>query len=91
MSRLHSRGLARPGPFGIGVDTDLGGRVVGASGQPTDWLWAVGSLRQGQLFECTAVPEIRVQARNTIAHVQRRARQHGDDVVFEGAPLAANY
>ena len=91
MSRLHSRGLARPGPFGIGVDTDLGGRVVGASGQPADWLWAVGSLRQGQLLESTAVPEIRVQARNTIAHVQRRARQYGHDVVFEGAPLAANY
>ncbi len=92
MNRLRSRGLARPGLFGVGVDTDLAGRVIGASGEAADCFWAIGSLRQGQLFESTAVPEIRMQARDVSAELKRRFRQCGQDrAVFESAPLAANY
>ncbi len=92
MNRLRSRGLARPGVFGMGVDTDLAGKVHGASGQAAERYWAIGSLRQGQLFESTAVPEIRMQARDVAAQVQRRFRQRGQDrAVFERARLAADY
>ncbi len=59
---LRKRGLARPGHLGTGIDTDAGGRVIAASGRPSEWMWALGSLRQGQLLESTAVPEIRAQA-----------------------------
>jgi len=46
----------------MGTATDEGGRVLGSDGQPLPWMWALGSLRQGQLLESTAVPEIRGQA-----------------------------
>ena len=91
MKRLRSRGLARPGPFGIGVDTNLAGKVIAASGQASDWLWAIGSLRQGQLFESTAVPEIRLQALNVAAEIQRTVRQADHGAVLAPAPLAVNY
>ena len=74
MNRLRSRGWDRPGPLGIGVDTDLAGKVIGTSGRPADWLWAIGSLRQGQLFESTAVPEIRLQAQDVAAQLRGRLR-----------------
>jgi uncharacterized NAD(P)/FAD-binding protein YdhS len=92
MNRLRARGLARPGPFGVGVGTDLAGKVIAASGQGVDCLWAIGSLRQGQLFESTAVPELRMQARDIAAQVQRRFRQRSQGLAAcERTPLAANY
>ena len=54
---LLGGGLARPGPLGLGLGTDVDGRLVG--GVP---LWTIGSLRRGNLWETTAFPEIRDQA-----------------------------
>jgi uncharacterized NAD(P)/FAD-binding protein YdhS len=71
MDALLARGLVRPGPIGMGVGTDERGRVLDAQGQPSPWLWAVGPLRQGQLLESTAVPEIRVQARDIALDIDR--------------------
>jgi uncharacterized NAD(P)/FAD-binding protein YdhS len=71
MDALLARGLARPGPIGMGLGTDERGRVLDAQGQPSPWLWAVGPLRQGQLLESTAVPEIRVQARDIALDIDR--------------------
>jgi len=59
---LRRRGLARPGHLDAGIGTDSGGRVLSVAGEPIEWMWALGSLRQGQLLETTAVPEIRSQA-----------------------------
>jgi uncharacterized NAD(P)/FAD-binding protein YdhS len=92
MNRLRSRGWARPGPLGIGVETDLAGKVIGTSGRPADCLWAIGSLRQGQLFESTAVPEIRLQAQDLAAQLRGRLRSVSPGyTLLEGAPRAANY
>ncbi|MDR7274950.1 FAD/NAD(P)-binding protein [Catenuloplanes atrovinosus] len=46
---LIADGLARAGPYGLGLD-------VAAP------LWVVGPLRRGRLWETTAIPEIRDQA-----------------------------
>ena len=59
---LLGRGLARPGPHGIGIDTDAQGRVIEAEGRASPRLFALGSLRIGTLWESIAVPELRVQA-----------------------------
>jgi uncharacterized NAD(P)/FAD-binding protein YdhS len=59
--RLLERGLVRPGPLGIGVDTSNDGRVIGVDGSSAP-IWTLGSLRKGSLWECTAMPDIRDQA-----------------------------
>ena len=93
LNRLRSRGLVQPGTLGMGLATELSGRIVDVAGKPVDWLWALGSLRQGQLFESTAVSEIRAQARqlavqildalNHPAHVLRHA---GHDLAVSAEP-----
>jgi uncharacterized NAD(P)/FAD-binding protein YdhS len=63
VASLLADGLARVGPHGLGLDIGPGGRLVGRSGAAQDRLWLVGPLRRGALWETTAVPEIRAQAR----------------------------
>jgi uncharacterized NAD(P)/FAD-binding protein YdhS len=78
LDALLARGYARPGPLGWGVDTDGRGRALDRGGRPLEWLWAIGSLRQGQLLESTAVPEIRAQARDVAADIERFLRAGPD-------------
>jgi uncharacterized NAD(P)/FAD-binding protein YdhS len=54
-----ARESARPGPLGLGFATHLDGRLAAADGLPA---WTLGSLRRGELWESTAIPEIRDQA-----------------------------
>ncbi|MFF5768240.1 FAD/NAD(P)-binding protein [Streptomyces tanashiensis] len=61
-SVLLSDGLAAPGPLGIGVSTD-GGRLLDAQGRPERPLFTLGAPRRGELWETTAIPEIRQQAK----------------------------
>lgn len=58
---LLDSGTALPGPLDLGFDTDARGRLRPASG-PQPAVWTVGPLRRGQLWESTAIPEIRSQA-----------------------------
>jgi uncharacterized NAD(P)/FAD-binding protein YdhS len=59
---LFRGGQARPGPLGLGLDTNCEGRLLDAAGRPSPGLWTLGPLRRGALLETTAVPEIREQA-----------------------------
>lgn len=61
-TRLTAKGLIRPGPLGMGIDTDETSRARDTEGASVPWLWSVGALLRGRLFETTAVPEIRKQA-----------------------------
>lgn len=73
LSDLLGKGNARPGPHGIGIDTELEGKVIDGDGRALDELVAVGSLRIGRLWESIAVPELRGQAesaaRQLLSHV----------------------
>lgn len=60
---LLADGLARPGPFGLGLDVTPDGAVVGAS----DRLWTLGPPRRGQFWETRGIVEIRGQARSLAA------------------------
>ena len=60
VSSLLSSRLAIPGSLGMGFATDADGALLGASGGR---LFTLGSLRRGDLWESTAVPELREQAR----------------------------
>ncbi|MEV0649761.1 FAD/NAD(P)-binding protein [Phytomonospora sp. NPDC050363] len=63
ITRLLADGLAAPGPAGQGLDVAPDGAVLDAAGRPNSALWTVGPPRYGHLWETTAVPEIRLQAR----------------------------
>jgi uncharacterized NAD(P)/FAD-binding protein YdhS len=52
------------GPLGLGLATDGAGRLLGADGAVQTGLWTLGSTRRGELYESTAIPEIRSQARD---------------------------
>jgi uncharacterized NAD(P)/FAD-binding protein YdhS/tetratricopeptide (TPR) repeat protein len=58
---LLASGMVRPGPLGLGVACEADGRVIAGDGTPSP-VWAMGALRKGELWETTAIPEIRVQA-----------------------------
>ena len=60
---LLRTGLAAPGPLDLGFRTDAAGRLAPANGAGAPAaIWAIGPLRKGELWESTAVPEIRQQA-----------------------------
>jgi len=63
---LLASGQARPGPHGLGLATAEDGAVLGSL---RDRLWTLGGLRRGDLWETTAIIEIRVQARALAATV----------------------
>jgi uncharacterized NAD(P)/FAD-binding protein YdhS len=58
---LFDTGAAVPGPLGLGVAT-RDGRLLDAEGRSWAPLFTLGAPRRGELWETTAVPEIRVQA-----------------------------
>lgn len=63
LASLVADGVVRPGPHGIGIDTDSdSGQVCDATNRLVDGLYAIGTLRRGTLWESTAVPELRAQA-----------------------------
>ncbi|GGP67936.1 FAD/NAD(P)-binding protein [Saccharothrix coeruleofusca] len=61
LRRLLDDGTARPDPLGLGLTTGPDGRVLDRRGAPRP-VFVLGALRRGELFESTAVPEIRAQA-----------------------------
>ena len=66
---LFARGLARPDPLGLGLDTTPEGFLVGVSGEVTPQVTVIGPPRRGTLFETTAVPELRSQALHIADHI----------------------
>ena len=60
---LREEGLVRPDPLGLGLDTDDEGRLLDGAGRASRRLFLVGPLRKGLLWENTAVPELRVEAK----------------------------
>jgi uncharacterized NAD(P)/FAD-binding protein YdhS len=58
---LMKKKLARPDEFSLGLDVADDGAVLDAQGSPSDFLYALGPLRKGKLWESIAVPELRFQ------------------------------
>lgn len=70
---LRRGGLIRPDELGLGLDTDEEGRLVSADGTVSARLTLVGPLRKGRLWEHTAVPELRVEAKRVADRLAREA------------------
>ncbi|HET9450158.1 MAG TPA: FAD/NAD(P)-binding protein [Aggregicoccus sp.] len=74
---LLSSGLARADPLRLGLETREGA-LVDAQGRPSPRLFALGGVRRPELWESTAIPEIRTQAQ---ALAQRLLRAPGHPVL----------
>ena len=79
LRQLLDAGLARPGPLGLGLDTDAQGAVLDAGGTPATDIFTLGPPLRGRWYKTTAVPEIRDQAaalgRLQVAAAPRSARR----------------
>jgi uncharacterized NAD(P)/FAD-binding protein YdhS len=71
---LLDRGVARPGPLGLGIDAGRDGCLPGTDGK----LWLIGPLRRGRGWETTAIPDIRVQAETLSRSLWRTEAVAGD-------------
>lgn len=76
LSQMLADGLACADPLQLGVAARPDGNLVGADGTPRPGLYALGSLLRGNLWECTALPEIRVAAH----HLADRLGEHDSEV-----------
>jgi len=68
---LIEHGLARANHLGIGFRTDEHGALQGENPSHPSRLFTIGPPRRGELFETTAVPEIRVQAEELARYLVR--------------------
>jgi uncharacterized NAD(P)/FAD-binding protein YdhS len=64
-SLLHS-GLGSTDELGLGLRTDPVGRLIREDGTANERVWLVGALRKGDLWESTAVPELRSQVAQAV-------------------------
>jgi len=62
VATLLRKGMARPGPLGLGLASAQDGALLDAVGQASAKLWTLGPVRRGDAWESTAVPDIRLQA-----------------------------
>ena len=90
---LLASGAAAPGPLGMGVAT-RDGRLLDAEGRAGRPLFTLGAPRRGELWETTAIPEIRVQAaalaRQLLAPLTRASRPSRRPVDGHGLPLSTH-
>jgi uncharacterized NAD(P)/FAD-binding protein YdhS len=66
---LMKNGLAQPNDLGIGLRTDGSGALMDAQWRASSVFFTLGPPRRGELFESTAVPEIRAQAEALACHL----------------------
>lgn len=64
VASLHEQRLIRPNRLSMGIDTASNGALIDADGNTSQMLYTLGTPRKGNLWETTAVPEIRSQAAN---------------------------
>ena len=71
IASLSKQGLARIEPHGLGLAVTEALQIIGSDGEVTPGLWALGPIVRGAFWECTAVPDIRVQARMVADEIAR--------------------
>jgi uncharacterized NAD(P)/FAD-binding protein YdhS len=61
---LLDRGLIRADELRFGLDATPDGRLIDTDGEASEMLYTLGTALKGILWESTAIPEIRTQARD---------------------------
>ncbi len=73
LEAMLAAGSVRPDPLALGLDCDRQGRPISSSGHVWQEVTVIGALRRGQLWETTAVPELRAQANDVAARLATRS------------------
>ncbi|KAF1685079.1 pyridine nucleotide-disulfide oxidoreductase [Pseudoxanthomonas broegbernensis] len=87
VSQLRDAGTVSADPHGLGLRATPQFEVLDRHGAPVRGLYCLGPLLRGQLWEITAVPELRVAARHLAEHLLAPAPSR---VVREMAPRVAS-
>ena len=74
MTRLLERGQVRLDRHQLGLEVTPALQAISRSGAATPGLWALGPLVRGVFWECTAVPDIRLQAVQLAGSVEAALR-----------------
>ncbi len=69
LGALLRRGLVAPDLHGLGLRATAAGALLGADGHADGRLHVLGPLRRGELWETTAIREIRAQAQEVAAAI----------------------
>jgi len=78
LQQMFQAGLVQADPLGLGIDADVSGRVIRADGSAANGLRVIGTLLRGVLWECTAMPEIRMMAARVVRELSAELRQNCD-------------
>ena len=73
---LLARGSARIHPIGIGLDVDENYALIDTALRCSKRLLAIGPLARAAFWECTAIPDIRLQCRCLAQMIERALRLH---------------
>jgi uncharacterized NAD(P)/FAD-binding protein YdhS len=60
---LLKRGLIQPDTLRLGLNATPDGHIIGLDDRPSNVIYTLGTALKGILWESTAIPEIRTQAR----------------------------
>jgi uncharacterized NAD(P)/FAD-binding protein YdhS len=66
---LREKRMIATDPLGLGLNSTADGAAMDASGHASASLFVLGPLRRPQLWETTAVPELRIQAETLARHL----------------------
>jgi len=77
---LLARGLIDTDPLLLGLKAGPDGAVLDYLGRPSAQIFTLGSAAKGMLFETTAVPELRVQAKALAERLLRPVAERYEEV-----------
>ena len=74
---LLARGTARVHPIGIGLDVHENYALIDSSSRCSKRVLAIGPLARAAFWECTAIPDIRLQCRRLTQMIDNALHLHG--------------
>ncbi|PHJ66253.1 hydroxyacylglutathione hydrolase [Nostoc linckia z18] len=76
VASLQEQRLIRANSLSMGIDTAANGALIDADGKASQMLYTLGTPRKGNLWETTAVPEIRLQAASLAQELLKSFNSH---------------
>ena len=83
VNSLFASGLAQPDELNLGLKISGDYRLVGRTGTPAAYLFALGPPIRGALWETTAVPDIRKQCEALACHITDQSTDQSTDATSQ--------